>query len=92
MLTFFDYLRQRAFESVLAGAQDALDVLERQKSLHEQQKQITQASEVQGKDGAANPRMKVDDKSPPAPPTADEKPIPPPRDRGRPMHESKGNK
>ncbi len=31
MLTFFDYLRQRAFESVLAGAQEALELLESQK-------------------------------------------------------------
>ena len=31
MLTFFDYLRQRAFESVMAGAQEALELLERQR-------------------------------------------------------------
>ena len=30
MLTFFDYLRQRAFESVLAGAREALELLESQ--------------------------------------------------------------
>ena len=30
VLTFFEYLRQRAFESILFGAQEALDVLERQ--------------------------------------------------------------
>ena len=29
MLTFFEYLRQRAYESVLAGAQEALQSLER---------------------------------------------------------------
>ena len=28
MLTFFEYLRQRAFESVVNGVQDALDSLE----------------------------------------------------------------
>ena len=32
MLTFFDYLRQRAFESVMAGAQEALALLESQKN------------------------------------------------------------
>jgi hypothetical protein len=32
MLTFFEYLRQRAFESVVAGAQEALDLLESQKN------------------------------------------------------------
>ena len=30
MLTFFEYLRQRAFESVLTGAQEALELLENQ--------------------------------------------------------------
>ena len=30
MLKFFEYLRQRAFESVLAGAQEALECLESQ--------------------------------------------------------------
>ena len=92
MLTFFDYLRQRAFESVLAGAQDALDVLERQKSLREPQKQIPQPSEVHGDDLTAIPRKKVEGQSQSAPPEEDEKPIPPPRDRGRPMHESKEQK
>ena len=32
MLTFFDYLRQRAFESIMAGAQEALELLERESS------------------------------------------------------------
>ena len=35
MLTFFDYLRQRAFQSVLAGAQEALELLESQKDRSE---------------------------------------------------------
>lgn len=30
VLTFFDYLRQRAFESVLLGVQQAMDALEQQ--------------------------------------------------------------
>ncbi len=30
MLTFFEYLRQRPFESVVAGVQDALDLLEKE--------------------------------------------------------------
>ena len=30
MLTFFEYLRQRALESVLAGAEEALELLETQ--------------------------------------------------------------
>ena len=35
MLTFFEYLRQRAFESVMAGAYEALELLEAKKSLQE---------------------------------------------------------
>ena len=31
MLTFFEYLRQRSFESVLSGAQEALQLLEQRK-------------------------------------------------------------
>ena len=31
MLTFFEYLRQRALESVLSGAQEALDILDGEK-------------------------------------------------------------
>ena len=30
MLTFFEYLRQRAFESIVVGVQEALDSLERE--------------------------------------------------------------
>lgn len=33
MLTFFEYLRQRAFESVMTGAYEALELLEAKKSL-----------------------------------------------------------
>ena len=31
MLTFFEYLRQRALESVLSGAREAMDILEGEK-------------------------------------------------------------
>ena len=30
MLTFFEYLRQRAFQSIVVGVQDALDSLEKE--------------------------------------------------------------
>ena len=30
MLTFFEYLRQRSYESIVAGVQDALDSLEKE--------------------------------------------------------------
>lgn len=36
MLTFFEYLRQRALESVLSGAQEALDILDGEKVFEEQ--------------------------------------------------------
>ncbi len=35
MLTFFEYLRQRAYESVLAGAQEALQSFERDGAFNE---------------------------------------------------------
>ena len=40
MLTFFEYLRQRAFESVMAGAYDALELLEAKKSLEEPKEKL----------------------------------------------------
>ena len=40
MLTFFEYLRQRAFESVLAGASEALTYLEQQRALTERPRQL----------------------------------------------------
>ena len=35
MLTIFEYLRQRAFDAVLTGAQEALDFLESQETWNE---------------------------------------------------------
>lgn len=92
MLTFFDYLRQRAFESVLSGAQDALDALERQKSFSESKKQLPNPADVDGDDQTPRPRKKVASQAVAPPPTGDDKPIPSPRDQGRPKREAKGKK
>ena len=91
MLTFFDYLRQRAFESVLAGAQDALDVLEKRKAFSESQRQLPDSSESTCNQSKPNPRKRVEDKTAEPPPQGDDKPIAPPRDRGRPAGEVKGD-
>ena len=90
MLTFFDYLRQRAFESVLSGAQDALDFLERKKSFNESAKQLPQPADSLDDDPPKAPRKKVADAASTPPPKDDDKPIAAPRDRGRPANDAKG--
>jgi hypothetical protein len=91
VLTFFDYLRQRAFESVLSGAQDALNFLERQKSFNESKKHLLKPAESPVDETPQAPRKKVADKTPTRPPKGDDKPIEPPRDRGRPVNEARQN-
>ncbi len=91
MLTFFDYLRQRAFESVLSGAQDALDFLERKKSFNESTQRLAQPAESVVDEPSKAPRKKVADTASTPPPKHGDKPIAPPRDRGRPANEAKGN-
>lgn len=46
VLTFFEYLRQRAFESVLSGAQDALDILDTNKAFEKPPTPIISASQA----------------------------------------------
>jgi hypothetical protein len=77
---------------VLAGAHDALDVLERQKALSPPEKRSHQATEVQGDELVGSPRKRVEDKSESTPPAGDDKPLPPPRDRGRPANEQENQK
>lgn len=67
MLTFFEYLRQRAFESVLAGAHEALDFLERQQALVEPKKQLPNTAE-DGNGEKPKPPRKRDEQLVPAPP------------------------
>lgn len=46
MLTFFEYLRQRALESVLSGAQEALDILDREKVFEKRPTPINSQSQI----------------------------------------------
>ena len=49
MLTFFEYLRQRAFESIVVGVQDALDSLEKEPY----KSQLNATANQPGRDGIA---------------------------------------
>ena len=92
MLTFFDYLRQRAFESVLSGTQDALEFLEKQKALDEPKKALPHLAQTlndgRGPSSTAHATRQPDGAST----TNGDEPLPAPRDRGRPMNHSKGKK
>ena len=89
MLTFFEYLRQRAFESVLAGAQEALEFLESQQALDGAKQAIPQLSQPATDDpGLASPAHVVD-KSDKATAESNDDSIRAPRDRGRPKNRSK---
>ena len=92
MLTFFDYLRQRAFEAVIAGVQDAYTYLDNHKNfelgkLSAPEKQVVDEAN-RGEDCAAElpPAAKLEN-----PVGSDgEQPLPP-RKRGRPK-KNKGAK
>ena len=90
MLTFFDYLRQRAFESVLAGAQEALELLESQKNRTEPPKHEPRlpAPRLASQAGPSSEQPKTN--APQENPSQDEDdPLPDPRRRGRPDHRPK---
>ena len=96
MLTFFEYLRQRAFESVLAGAQEALDYLERQQALAEQKKQLPVASQQAADRPPKPPRKREDQRvsseSKPGDRTADDEPLLDNYGRGRPTNHAQGKR
>ena len=86
MLTFFDYLRQRAFESVLAGAQEALELLESQKDHSEPPSSPALDFEP------FKATKQEESKSPTEnTPVEDDELLPAPRRRGRPWLKPKGN-
>lgn len=96
MLTFFEYLRQRAFESVLAGAHEALDLLERQQTLAEPTKLSHRGGDSPTPGSPNQPRKRegkptlpqLEDSGNPA----DDQPLPAPRNRGHGTNASKGGK
>ena len=92
MLTFFDYLRQRAFESVLLGAQEALEFLESQKTLSEPTKQLPQLSQIAVGDRTPTAPHPAEKKRENAPAKDSDEPLPAPRHRGRPMNRWKGKR
>jgi len=91
VLTFFDYLRQRAFESVLSGAQEALEVLENR---HDRSEPSPGNSKGKGSklgfqtakpDKQAEIAAKSEEST-----SDDDELLPPPRRRGRPPRKSRG--
>ena len=91
MLTFFDYLRQRAFESVLAGAQEALEVLEDQRN-HVEPKAVPAPEAKRSLDFRPNEGSKQEEKtSNNDTDAADDDPLKPARRRGRPHQKRKGD-
>lgn len=85
MLTFFDYLRQRAFESVLAGAQEALELLESQKNRTAPPKHESSlpAPRLGSQAGPSSEQPKTNAPQQNSSPEEDD-PLPAPRRRGRP--------
>ena len=92
MLTFFDYLRQRAFESVLAGAQEALELLENQKRHNEYQSSISKPSSRVLDFQQCTPTKQEEETAPNRiASTEDDELLPAPRRRTRPDQQPKGN-
>lgn len=90
MLTFFEYLRQRAFEAVLSGAEEALELLERKASFQAAPTSRTSASKSIGQGlldrGRAEdtPAADVGQPADAQPANDGGEPLPAPRLRGRP--------
>ena len=90
MLTFFDYLRRRAFESIVAGVHDALSSLENEEipsdlavatNALEKNKSRNSESNASDADKLAKPPLEASQKS--------SESLPPPRRRGRPPKKKK---
>ncbi len=93
MLTFFDYLRPRAFESVLSGAQEALEVLENSPDRNEPSSGKPRGQESTLGFQPTKPDKQADSSTKSEGPASDsEDPLPPPRRRGRPPRKSRGKK
>lgn len=92
MLTFFDYLRQRAFESVLTGAQEALELLESDKNRDAPPTADLQTSN-RSLDFQPGEQSKPAENDPEdeSPTNEDKDLLPPPRRRGRAQKGSRKN-
>lgn len=87
MLTFFDYLRQRAYESIVAGVEDALGSLESESYTTQlnqavSEPHITETPNLEPQ--PATPREQKSDEGQLAAPAAESTELPRPRRRGRP--------
>lgn len=92
VLTFFEYLRKRAFESIVEGAQEAVDFLEDKKAPSISTAEATLTKTLTEKDSARDEKsreMKDRSSSEDHPSSASDQSLPPPRRRGRPRTESK---
>ena len=86
MLTLFEYLRQRAFESVITGAQEALELLETQGYFDRPAARINDRLQGMKKDAAAAGTTALEfphpqASEPPSQPTSDAAEAKPPRKR-----------
>lgn len=84
MLTFFDYLRQRAFESIMAGAHEALELLEQKGSVDEAKANTARSPPVGRAETAP-----MDHASGNGLLEKDHDPLPAPRRRGRPREKGR---
>lgn len=92
VLTFFEYLRKRAFESIVEGAQEAVDFLEDKKAPSISTAEATLTKTLTEKDSERDEKSRaIKDRSSNEdhPSSASEQSLPPPRRRGRPRTESK---
>ncbi len=90
MLTFFDYLRRRAFESIVAGVHDALGSLENEALPSD----LAVATDAFGKNKSRNSGPNASDADKSAEPrleasSGSSESLPPPRRRGRPPKKKK---
>lgn len=94
VLTFFEYLKQRAYESILEGAQEAVDFLEAKKDRSTSLAEATLANRAapmapsREDESSTTAKLSAAEKTP-SPDT--EKALPPPRRRGRPRKEPRND-
>jgi hypothetical protein len=91
MLTFFDYLRQRAYESILSGAQEALEEMETQQNRKVgKSRNLKLPAAAQDTQAERSGEKSNQPSSPASDSESDEELLPAPRRRGRPRKQSKG--
>ncbi len=92
VLTFFEYLRQRAFESIIEGTQEAIDYLESKgersvpSDVASLSDSLADVAPRQEEENTSNANITAGEKTPSS---ETEKALPPPRRRGRPRKESR---